>query len=186
MYIGLRGVEARTFSRQSAHRWRWGQPYASAGRSLSTGRKISGTQFCWRLSRAQGYGAAGKVNWKVQWSHRESNLRLSALYCSAFNQPWFTLLLHIFHERKKKKVKNSVAWVGEPTVPIERPSPVGEVSANFLRIEMCRVFSAAVLYCRILGFLDRSRYFILSRSSAVVLTKLSGLRSRPNNSQKIW
>jgi hypothetical protein len=28
--IGLWDVEAPTFSRQSAHRWRWGQPYAPA------------------------------------------------------------------------------------------------------------------------------------------------------------
>jgi hypothetical protein len=29
-YIGLWDVEDLTFSRQSAHRWRWGQPYAPA------------------------------------------------------------------------------------------------------------------------------------------------------------
>jgi hypothetical protein len=32
---------------------------------------------------------------------------------------------------------------------------------------------------RVLGFLDRSRYFFLSSSSSVVLTRLSGSRSRP-------
>jgi hypothetical protein len=36
--IGLWDVEAVTFSRQSAHRWRWGQPYAPAGRPLSSGK----------------------------------------------------------------------------------------------------------------------------------------------------
>jgi hypothetical protein len=39
---------------------------------------------------------------------------------------------------------------------------------------------------RNLGFLDRSRYFLLPSGSSVVLTRLSGLRSRPTTSQKIW
>ena len=38
--------------------------------------------------------------------------------------------------------KNSVALVRERTIPTERPPPVGEVSANFLRIEGCHVVSA--------------------------------------------
>jgi hypothetical protein len=37
---------------------------------------------------------------------------------------------------------NSVALVRERTIPTERPPPVGEVSANFLRIEGCHVVSA--------------------------------------------
>ena len=36
----------------------------------------------------------------------------------------------------------SVASVRERTIPTERPPPVGEVSANFLRIEGCHVVSA--------------------------------------------
>jgi hypothetical protein len=36
-----------------------------------------------------------------------------------------------------------------------------------------------------LSFLDRSRYFFLS-SSSFILTKLSGPRSRPTATQKIW
>ena len=42
----------------------------------------------------------------------------------------------------KKKQTNSVALVRERTIPTERPPPVGEVSANFLRIEGCHVVSA--------------------------------------------
>jgi hypothetical protein len=42
----------------------------------------------------------------------------------------------------------------------------------------CHVVSVMDPYGRILGFLDRSRYF-LSSSSSVVLTSLSGPRSRP-------
>ena len=37
---------------------------------------------------------------------------------------------------------NSVVLVRERTIPTERPPPVGEVSANFLRIEGCHVVSA--------------------------------------------
>jgi hypothetical protein len=39
---------------------------------------------------------------------------------------------------------------------------------------------------RILGFLDRSPYFFFHSSSIIVLTRLSGPRSRPTTSQKIW
>jgi len=39
------------------------------------------------------------------------------------------------------KKLNSVALVRERTIPTERPPPVGEVSANFLRIEGCHVVS---------------------------------------------
>jgi hypothetical protein len=43
-------------------------------------------------------------------------------------------------------------------------------------------------YGRILGFLDWSRHFFLhsTRSSSIVLTRLSGPRFRPITSQKIW
>jgi hypothetical protein len=50
----------------------------------------------------------------------------------------------------------------------------------------CHVVNVTDPYCRILGFLDRSRYFFLSSSSSLVLTRLSGPRSRPTTSQKIW
>jgi hypothetical protein len=54
-----------------------------------------------------------------------------------------------------------VALVRERTIPTERPPPVGEVSANFLRIEGCHVVSATVPHDRFkLCFLDRSRYFL--------------------------
>jgi hypothetical protein len=44
--------------------------------------------------------------------------------------------------------------VRERTIPTKRPPLVGEVIANF-----CHVVSVTDPYCRILGFLDRSRYF---------------------------
>jgi hypothetical protein len=51
-------------------------------------------------------------------------------------------------------------------------------------IEGCRVVSAADPYGRILGFLDRSRHFFFQAARQIVLTRLSGPRSRPTT-QKI-
>jgi hypothetical protein len=70
---------------------------------------------------------------------------------------------------------NSVAWVRERTIRTERGSIVGEVNAKFEDRE-CHVISVMDPYGRILCFLDRSRYFFLSSSSSIVLTRLS---SRP-------
>jgi hypothetical protein len=50
-----------------------------------------------------------------------------------------------------------VAWVRDRTVPTDRP-PLGEVSAKFAD-RVCHVVSVTDPYGRILGFLDRSRYF---------------------------
>jgi hypothetical protein len=52
-----------------------------------------------------------------------------------------------------------VALVRNWTIPTERTPLVSELSANFLRIEGCRVVSTADPYGRILGFLDQSSYF---------------------------
>jgi hypothetical protein len=49
-----------------------------------------------------------------------------------------------------------VALVLERTIVTERPMLFGEVSANFCGQRECRVVSAADLYGRNLGFLDRS------------------------------
>jgi hypothetical protein len=48
----------------------------------------------------------------------------------------------------------------------------------------CHVVSVTDIYDRILGFLDRSRYFLFQVVPLIVLTKLSGPRSRPTTSQK--
>jgi hypothetical protein len=53
---------------------------------------------------------------------------------------------------------NSMVWVRERTIPTERPPLVGEVIANFAD-RGCYVVSVTDPYGRILGFLDRSRYF---------------------------
>jgi hypothetical protein len=72
-----------------------------------------------------------------------------------------------------------MALVRERTIPTERPPPVGEVSANFWSAQR---IPTAVNLC----FLDRSRYFFYSSSSSIDLTRLSGPRSRPTTTQKIW
>jgi hypothetical protein len=48
----------------------------------------------------------------------------------------------------------------------------------------CRVVSATDPYGRMLEFPDRSRYYFLPSSSSIVLTRLSGPRSRPATSYK--
>jgi hypothetical protein len=51
-----------------------------------------------------------------------------------------------------------MVWAHERTIPTERPPLVGEVIANFAA-KGCHVVSVTDPYGRILGFLDRSRYF---------------------------
>jgi hypothetical protein len=50
----------------------------------------------------------------------------------------------------------------------------------------CHVVSVTDPYVRILAFLDPEKLLFLSSSSSVVLTRLSGPRSRNTTSQKIW
>jgi hypothetical protein len=52
-----------------------------------------------------------------------------------------------------------MAGVRERTIPTERPPLVGEVIANFLRIQGATWSALTDPFGRILGFLDRSRYF---------------------------
>jgi hypothetical protein len=58
-----------------------------------------------------------------------------------------------------KKKLNSIVWVRERTIPTERPPLVAEIIANFFVDRGCHMVSVTDTYCRILGFLDRSRYF---------------------------
>jgi hypothetical protein len=87
--------------------------------------------------------------------------------------------------RYNKKQTNSVASVRERTIPTERPPLVNGVSAKFAD-RGCRVVNTKDPCGRILGFQDRSRCFFLSIISSIVLTRLTGPRSRPITSQKIW
>jgi hypothetical protein len=80
---------------------------------------------------------------------------------------------------------NSVTWVCERTISTERPPLVGEVSANLYgyRVSRGRLNGSPRLYSRV----SRPEPLLfLSSSSSVVLTRLSGPRSRPTTSQKIW
>jgi hypothetical protein len=54
---------------------------------------------------------------------------------------------------------NSMILVRERTIPTERTPLVGEVIANFFADRGCHVVSVTDPYDRILGSLDRSRYF---------------------------
>jgi hypothetical protein len=74
-----------------------------------------------------------------------------------------------------------MALVSKLTMPTERPSLVGEVIANFAHRGCC-VVNATDLHGRILGFLDRIRYYFFQ---VLVLTRLSGPLSRPAT-RKIW
>jgi hypothetical protein len=68
---------------------------------------------------------------------------------------------------------NSVALVRERTIPTERLPLVGEVSANDRGVPYSPLSSPEPL-------------IFLPSSSSVVLTRLSGPRSRSTTSQKIW
>jgi hypothetical protein len=73
----------------------------------------------------------------------------------------------------------------ELTIPTERPPLISEVSANFCGWRMPRGQRDESLrpYSRI----SRPEPLLfLPSSSSVVLTRLSGPRSRPTASQKIW
>jgi hypothetical protein len=68
------------------------------------------------------------------WEAQSSDVSLMVL------GPWY---LDPLADEQQEKTNNSVAWVCEPTVPIEQTQLVGEVIANFLRIEKCRVVNSA-------------------------------------------
>jgi hypothetical protein len=55
-------IEAPTLPRQRVNRWRQGsQPYVPAAFYPQVSfLKVSGTHFCYRLSRPQGHSAAGR------------------------------------------------------------------------------------------------------------------------------
>jgi hypothetical protein len=78
---------------------------------------------------------------------------------------------------------NSLAWVSEQTILTERPPLVGEVGANFCRQTVPRGQHNGSLqpYSR---FSRPEPLLFLPSSSPIILTKLSGPRSRPTTSQK--
>jgi hypothetical protein len=89
--------------------------------------------------------------------------------------------------RDETNNNNSMSLVRKRTIPTERPPLSAKLVPTFAD-RGCRVVSEADPYGRNLGFLDRSRYSATSlpSSSSVILTRLSGPRSKPTTSQKIW
>jgi hypothetical protein len=80
---------------------------------------------------------------------------------------------------------NSVVLVRERTISTERPPFVGEVNANFCSQRVPG--GQRDRFLRPYSRLSRPEPLLfLPSSSSVVLTKLSGPRSRPTTSQKIW
>jgi hypothetical protein len=79
------------------------------------------------------------------------------------------------------KTTNSVVWVSERTIPTKRPPLVCEVGAN--SVPLGQRDSSLRSYSR---FSRPEPLLFLSSSSSVVLKKLSGPRSKPTTSQKIW
>jgi hypothetical protein len=77
----------------------------------------------------------------------------------------------------------SIKKLRDRTIPIERPQLLDDVSANFRGKRVPRGQRDESLG-RNIGFLDQSHYFFFPSSSSIVLTKLSGIRSRPTTSQK--
>jgi hypothetical protein len=95
------------------------------------------------------------------------------------------LKIHNNKNKNNNSNENSVVWVRERTIQTERPPLVGEVIANFCgwRMSCCQCDGFLRPYSR---FPRPEPLLYLSSSSSIVLTRLSGLRSRPTTSQKIW
>jgi hypothetical protein len=86
------------------------------------------------------------------------------------------LLKSVYVKKVSLKKTSSVAWVRARTIPTERPPLVREVSANFWAMPRGQWVGTLRPYSR------RSRpepLLFLPSSSSVVLTRLSGHRSRP-------
>jgi hypothetical protein len=88
--------------------------------------------------------------------------------------------------KHNKKLRNS-PW-SESASELYRPNDrrlSAKLVPTFLPIGACRVVSAADPYGRNIGFSRPQPLTFLSSSSSIVLTRLSGPRSRPTTSHKI-
>jgi hypothetical protein len=88
--------------------------------------------------------------------------------------------------RPSSSATDKTPWplVRKQTIPTERPPFVGQVSANFWG--WCRVVSATDPPGHYFRFPRPEPLLFHWSSSSIILTRLSGPRSRPTNSQKIW
>jgi hypothetical protein len=82
----------------------------------------------------------------------------------------------------KDNVTNSMAWVRERAKPTQPQPHVSEVSAKFSGERGVTLSRLQIPYGRNLRFLDRSHYSFFQ----VILTRLTGPRTRPITSRKIW
>jgi hypothetical protein len=83
---------------------------------------------------------------------------------------------------RQVRKRNYVALVRKRTMPTEWPPRV----ANILRIEGVAWSAQRIPTTVNLGFPDPELLLSYSSSSSVILTRLSGPRSRPTASQNIW
>jgi hypothetical protein len=79
-----------------------------------------------------------------------------------------------------------MALLGKRTIPTERPPLVGEVSANFFRIEGVEWSMQRIPTAVNLRFLDPEALLFHSRSPSVILTRLCGPRYKTTTFQKKW
>jgi hypothetical protein len=92
----------------------------------------------------------GRPETKKVWKHPRKMLELQK---NEVNVDTAKREIHdILKKRTNKQKTNTVVLVRERTIPTERPPLVGDVYANFY------VVGGTDPHCRILGFLDRSRY----------------------------
>jgi hypothetical protein len=89
------------------------------------------------------------------------------------------------YDEKSFIILNSVPWVRERTVPTERPSFVGEVSAKFAD-RMCHVVSVTCPYSRIHRFLDRIRNFFFQVAPQLYSRGWVGHRSLSHSRQYLF
>ena len=82
--------------------------------------------------------------------------------------------------------KNSVALVRVRTIPTERPPPVGEVSANFFADRRVSRGQRKGSPRPLISVFWTGAATFYSSSSSIDITRLSGHRSRPTTTQKIW
>jgi hypothetical protein len=93
-------------------------------------------------------------------------------------------LCHIFILTSYHK-KNSVVCASGKTTPTDWPMLVGEMGANFCGLRVpCWQRDGSLRHYSRLSILQPLLF--LPSSFSVVLTRLSGPRSRPTTSQKIW
>jgi hypothetical protein len=163
-----------------------------SSRNISTDEHINNRRSCMRHTRiCQGFM---KANRKAgRHSRREvaspewfkKLLQISQVHNQHNISP--TLLYHTSRARLRHSndctPPNSVALVRNQTTPTERPLFVGEVrKCQLLRIEVFAWSAQRIPTTVNLVFLDPEPLLLHSSSSSIILTRLSGPRSRPTTS----